>query len=250
MSKELQARYAQILLRTGSSPRHLGNRGVTGVIHERYYPEYRFNGRNGVGATIASAGIGAAAAGGLGGMARGRLVDNEVQDWIHRQLKPAEIVVAAKKRSKTVVTVAKTNAERHVFSRAFIALTHKLRLRPIGAQVVCRCALCDVATLIDAVFIDKNDRVVLVELKCGFEGYIDEYTGNMQGVFRSLTNAPKNQHQIQVAFSRCMFERTFPELGPVDAIVVRMTTSGAHVSRVTSDVDKIARRVFNQNKRV
>jgi hypothetical protein len=183
-------------------------------------------------------------------MARGRLVDNEVQDWIRRQLPPAEIAITAKKRSKVVPPPAKTNSERHVFSRAFITLMHKLKLRPIGAQVVCRCAICDIATLIDAVFIDKNNCVVLVELKCGFEGYIDEFTGNMQGVFKSLTNAPKNQHQIQVAFSRCMFERTFPELGAIDALVVRMTTSGAHVSRVTLEVDKIARRVFDKNKRV
>jgi hypothetical protein len=126
----------------------------------------------------------------------------------------------------------------------------RIELRPIGAQVVVRCEQCDLATLVDGVFLNAEGRVVLVELKCGFEGYVDRSTGAMRGPFCALSNAPVNQHQIQIAFTRCMFERTFPEFGKVDAIVVRMTETGAHVKAVEKKVDVVSRAIFGAGRRV
>jgi hypothetical protein len=126
----------------------------------------------------------------------------------------------------------------------------RLELRPLGAQVVVRCEHADLATLVDCVFLNAQNSIVLVELKCGFEGYVDRANADMRGDFKSLTNAPKNQHQIQLAFTSCMFERTFPEFGRVDALVVRMTDTGAHVRSVDSEVDRIAREVFARGRRV
>lgn len=201
------------------------------MIRELYYPEYAFTGS-------ANPPSGKRAD---NGMSRGRRVDAEVQGWIRERLRqPTALRNPTSVRSRTP----------HVFCRAFIALMERLRLRPIGAQVVVRCDRCDLATLVDAVFVDARERVVLVELKCGFEGYVDRSNGKMRGVFGELSNAPKNQHQIQLAFTRCMFERTFPEFGRVDALVVRMTETGAHVRSVDAAVDRIARGVFARGKKI
>lgn len=170
------------------------------------------------------------------------MVDLEVRRWIQKELSEDEKQPSQPPRA--VNPKKKLPKGMHPFSRGFIALTKRLRLRPIGAQVVVRCERCNIATMVDGVFLNARGRVVLVELKCGFEGYVDRSTGNMRGVFASFSDAPKNQHQIQLAFTRCMFERTFPELGTVDGIVVRMTETGAHVRSVDPDVDRVARRVF------
>ena len=108
----------------------------------------------------------------------------------------------------------------------------------------------DLATLVDGVFVNERGRVVLVELKCGFEGYNDVGNGRMRPPFQRFTNAPKNQHQMQLAFTRCMFERTFPEFGRVDARIVRMTDRGAHVTKINDDLDATTRRVFSAGRRV
>ena len=93
----------------------------------------------------------------------------------------------------------------------------------------------DVATLADGVFVDKEGSTVVLELKTGFENYNDRSTGNMKGDFSFLTNCPGNQHRVQLALTAEMFEKTFPELGAVKTILVRMTSKGAHVVKLRSN---------------
>ena len=220
-------------------------------------------------------------------MSRGRRVDVEVERWIKSRVRAATattatttttattrgsiiapfstraFVAASSAASAAASAAGATNARArvgsvdgsvvdptHPLARAFVALTHRLRLVPVGAQVVVRDEQCDLATLVDGVFVNERGRVVLVELKCGFEGYNDTSNGRMRHPFRAFTNAPKNQHQIQLAFTRCMFERTFPEFGRVDARIVRMTERGAHVTTIDDDLDATARRVFAAGRRV
>ncbi len=220
-------------------------RGLTAVVRERYYPDYRF---------VAS-GTCVPKTGRDGGMSRGRRVDAEVERWIRSRLETDPVLARARESrpfsARRIVARARTAKERrHPFSRAFIALMNRLGLRPVGAQVVVRDEQCDLATLVDGVFVDSGGRVVLVELKCGFEGYVDASTGFLGPPFQKFTNAPKNQHQLQLAFTRCMFEKTFPEFGGVDARIVRMTERGAHVSTVDADIDRTVRRVLATGKRV
>ena len=195
---------------------------------------------------------------GDGGMARGRRVDVEVERWIKSRVRASTGSTTKKKFSTRAFVAASSktkdpkdpNEPTHSLARAFVALISRLRLVPVGAQVVVRDEQVDLATLVDGVFVDERGRVVLVELKCGFEGYNDTSNGRMRPPFRKFTNAPKHQHQLQLAFTRCMFERTFPEFGRVDARIVRMTDRGAHVTRIDDDLDATARRVFAAGRRV
>lgn len=233
-------------------------RGLTAITRERYYPEYVFV--PGGGAWSGGGGVPKKKRGD-GGMARGRRVDVEVERWIKSRVRAStgsttkkkfstRAFVAASSKTKDPKDPKDPNEPTHSLARAFVALISRLRLVPVGAQVVVRDEQVDLATLVDGVFVDERGRVVLVELKCGFEGYNDTSNGRMRPPFRKFTNAPKHQHQLQLAFTRCMFERTFPEFGRVDARIVRMTDRGAHVTRIDDDLDATARRVFAAGRRV
>lgn len=222
-------------------------RGLTAVTRERYYPEYVF-----------VPGSGAWSGGGGvpkkkrrdGGMSRGRRVDVEIERWIKGELRP---IVQGSLRGVPPPSGGlrgRSPLPTHPLARAFVTLTRRLGLVPVGAQVVVRDEQLDLATLVDGVFVNERGRVVLVELKCGFEGYNDTSNGRMRRPFQRFTNAPKYQHQLQLAFTRCMFERTFPEFGRVDARIVRMTDRGAHVTKIDDSLDETTRRIFAAGKRV
>ena len=229
-SKALDCSFHQeILARTGRSTRCLRGRGITAVMKEKYYKDYVY--RGGALCEQRAAVGGTKKPGRGGGMARGRQVDNEIQRWVQEgaaqgatPLKPPRGL----ERSKDPKGKEGTQAL-HPFSRAFIALTQRLHLTPVATQVVVRNEQCNIATLVDAVFLNAKGRIVVVELKTGFEGYNDVSTGRMLAEFAYLTNAPASQHRVQLAFTKEMFEMTFPEFGDVDGLLIRMTSTGAHV---------------------
>lgn len=215
--------HKEILSRTGCSTRHLRGRGLTNVIRETYYPDYTFEKGGGGGLPPSKKG------GGKGGMARGRLVDDQVRRWIQGKMKKSYLKKC------------------HPFARAFVELIENvLKLSPVGAQVVVRDEESNLATLADGVFVDRQGRTVVLELKTGFENYNDKATGKMKGVYSFLSNCPGNQHRVQLALTVEMFEKTFPELGAVIPLLVRMTSAGAHVVKIPRDsrIRNTARRVI------
>lgn len=229
---------AEILKRTGSSPGHLKCRGLTAVLKERYYFDYVYKG----GALAPRADLKCKKT----GFVRGSLVDNEVQLWIKKYTKSK-----IETRPHNAVKVTKKNwNDMHSFSRAFIELMRRMKLKPVGTQVVVRSKACDLATLIDGVFLNEDNKIVLVELKCGFNGYVDKSNGNMKGPFSCLKNSPKFQHQLQLCFTKLMFHETFPEFKQVDAMIVRMTESGAYVHKIEKKIEDIVRRIILLNKKV
>jgi len=229
--------HKEILARTGRSTRCLRGRGITAVMKEKFFPDYVF--RHAIGAPVLdkTGRVGATTKRGRkGGMARGRQVDNEIQRWIQE----GDVPLKNKKHKVPF------HGELHPFSRAFIALTERLRLTPVASQVVVRDERCNIATLVDAVFLNAKGRVVVVELKTGFEGYNDVSTGRMLAEFAHLSNAPANQHKVQLAFTHAMFEMTFPEFGSADALLVRMTSEGAHVRSLIERDSAAARRAMRK----
>ena len=213
----------------------MGCRGLTAIIKKNYFSNYKytFSGTQGenYGKHVPRDK--------QGGMARGRRVDNDVERWIKASVRPE-----ASKRAAPQDILNRKHKQPHVYAQAFIALMKKLDLTPLGAQVVVRDEACNLATLVDGVFLNRAKRVVLIELKCGFEGYNETSSGKMHAPFGAYSNAPCNQHQLQLAFTRCLFERTFPEFGKVGALLVRMTNTGAHVHTIRECVDRVVRRII------
>ena len=236
--------HKEILARTGRSTRCLRGRGITAVMKGKFFPDYVY--RHAIGAPVLdkTGKVGATTKRGRGGgMARGRQVDNEIQRWI-QEGDDAQGAVPLKNKKIKIPKGAQPLL--HPFSRAFIALTERLRLTPVASQVVVRDERCNIATLVDAVFLNAKGRVVVVELKTGFEGYNDVSTGRMLAEFAHLSNAPANQHKVQLAFTHAMFEMTFPEFGSADALLIRMTSEGAHVRSLIERDSAAARRAMRK----
>lgn len=229
---KLEDHYAEKLSRTGCSTRNLRCRGLTLVLKDRFYHDYKFLGRDETPINISR-----------DGMARGRRVDHEIQRWIKEKTHKSS------GRGRVVGRAMKKPSVMHPFSRAFIELTKKLNMRPLASQVVVRDENCDIATLVDAVFLDERDKIILVELKCGFEGYVEKSNARMRRPFSCFPNSPRYQHQLQVCFTKHMFLATFPEFQHVEALVVRMTEKGAHVSRTDPKIEEIVKSLLLQKKK-
>ena len=227
-TRALECTYHQeILAQPGRSTRCLRGRGITSIIRIKYFPEYVYRAGPAMVDTTGKPGA-VKQKGRGGGLARGRLVDNEIQQWIQG------------------TTPKGAKPQLHPFSRAFIALTQRLRLTPVATQVVVRDERCNIATLVDAVFLNAVGRTVVIELKTGLEGYNDVSTGRMRAEFAHLTNSPANQHKVQLAFTHAMFETTFPEFGVADALLIRMTSAGAHVRSLHPRESAAARLAMQQ----
>lgn len=112
-------------------------------------------------------------------------------------------------------------ATRHV-----LMALHKLGLRPILTQVpVHGMPHCRVATAVDVVCLNRNNEVVLVEVKTGFANYYDVGRHDMHGCFAGLKDSPRNQHQVQLALTCEMFENT-TRIPVREAYVVRAIAEG------------------------
>jgi hypothetical protein len=112
-------------------------------------------------------------------------------------------------------------------TRAFWKEMHRRRLRPIEAQVPVDVP--GIATAVDVVCVDQMDRIVLIELKCGFKGYYFCCTDQrMKQPLHKRIDSLANQHQIQLAATRELYRATFPERTLGECMVLRVEGSKVH----------------------
>jgi hypothetical protein len=113
----------------------------------------------------------------------------------------------------------------HDYTRRFLAHVNAQQWEPVGCQVPCGSVEAKVATAVDMVCSSKRDggRLVLIELKCGFERYIDRYSGHMCSPFQASTDCPRNQFQVQLMITRALFVSTYPNGKNVGCVIVRVT---------------------------
>ena len=100
-------------------------------------------------------------------------------------------------------------------------------LLPVASQMpVCRPDM-RVGTSLDLVCRTTEQKFVVFELKVGYSSYHERCTGQRMGLpFYFLTNSPRQQHRLYLAFAVTMFPR------PVDhakCAVLRITPTGLHV---------------------
>ncbi|KAK3234671.1 hypothetical protein CYMTET_55221 [Cymbomonas tetramitiformis] len=89
-------------------------------------------------------------------------------------------------------------------------------------------------TAADFICVQKaNPRsFAVMELKCGFEGYVSLYSGNMQHELKHVPNSPRNQHHLQVALTREMYIRTYDDPKKVYAFVIWANDTAVHHEEV------------------
>lgn len=88
------------------------------------------------------------------------------------------------------------------------ALTEK-RWIPLRSQLAVGCRKARLATKIDLICLDEAGRVVLVELKCGFDDYFDvQNQGCLEQPFDSVPVSYKNNAMLQLGFTLRLYHHT------------------------------------------
>jgi hypothetical protein len=135
----------------------------------------------------------------------------------------------------------------HDYTRRFLVHVNAQGWQPIGCQVACGSLRSKIATAVDVVCVDmRNDeRVVLVELKCGFERYLDRYGSHMLPPFENMTDCPRNQFQVQLLITRKLFLNTYRSCKHVKCVVVRVTRSGVDQYRLDDTFKVCAKKAWS-----
>lgn len=194
---------------------HGGNAsGITELLRRCYYPDYRYRG-------------GATGEKGKGprGMRRGTKVDVEVRGVV---------------RALAAGETWKPGRDTHPLTTKFVRALDVLGLEPVTAQTCVGDPGEGLATGVDLVAMDrKTGRLVLVELKCGFNGYNDRGTGPMRHELAGFMNSPRFQHQLQLAVTLELFVRTFG-LAPQTAYVLCANDNGVAYHELEPAVKALA----------
>ncbi len=113
-------------------------------------------------------------------------------------------------------------------TRAFWKAMDALQLRPIATQVPVMHSYKGhhYATAVDVVCMNKQGDHILIECKSGFTGYYTNCTKNMMcAPLDQLTDCLANQHQIQLAATKEMYQQTFPDHLIGECIIIHIEGS-------------------------
>ena len=113
----------------------------------------------------------------------------------------------------------------HAYSKNWLSAVIHWRWRPVGAQVMIYDEALQIATAIDCIYKDAKGRLVVIEIKTGFDGYADKSTHFMREPLAEVTNAPLNQHFLQLLVSCAILEKHYWG-SPYRAYVVYLNERG------------------------
>ena len=165
------------------------------------------------------------------GRAGGKRFDEQVTDKFQQQL-------GSNLHSKSQLIARKKT---HWGVSKYVAFLKSHGYEVVGTQVgvgSMSAARRPIATFVDLVATHRDDSkttkslksVVLIENKCRqTEGYTEtsaSYQKTMQPPFEKLANTPYMQDQLQLAFTKALFEKTFPDVAVQGAMVLRVHSSG------------------------
>jgi len=83
---------------------------------------------------------------------------------------------------------------------------------PLYSQATVGCTAARVATNIDVVCTNAAGERVLIENKIGFSTYYNSACGTLRSPFTQHPNSPKSHHQLQLALTKSLHEKTFPSI--------------------------------------
>lgn len=113
--------------------------------------------------------------------------------------------------------------EMHDYTRRLFRTLSAWKLKPIDAQVVVANADYNLATAVDMVCRRANGQIAVIELKTGFDRYLDRYCGQMRPPFAEQTDSARNQHQLQLAFGAQLYSSHIGE--SVTGYIIRIDRS-------------------------
>ncbi len=120
----------------------------------------------------------------------------------------------------------------HPFAAKAIRAMELWGWTPIIAEFAVYDPVLNLATNLDLVCLDRDRRIVLVEWKCGMEGYADRGNDEMRGPLRgSFSNCPLHQAYLQLLFGKMLLELSYDVRVPV-AYVVRIREGSVDPYRI------------------
>jgi len=130
----------------------------------------------------------------------------------------------------------------HAFTKKVVAALIRRNLEIIDTQVAVMDPKLQIATAIDLLCINKAaaDRPTVIEVKTGFAGYYDKHTRYpMSAPFEGFFDSPRNQHQLQLAFTHLMYCLTSSkQLKEVDALVIWVQEAGVSLIPLHDDIEQ------------
>lgn len=161
--------------------------GITDKIKKAFFPDdwdlYKVAGRNGNGAE------------------GGKRVDKELSEWtrlVQLESKPSTIRAHMEQWSPSTMKI--------------IELFRQKQWIPVDTQVVVGSTRSRIATAIDIVARHfETNRLILIEVKTGYDGTFVEYNGHsMLAPFSHLAATPRNFAWLQLTGSWMLWAETFP----------------------------------------
>lgn len=103
---------------------------------------------------------------------------------------------------------------------AFFMSCRDRGMRPTAAQVAVGDASLFLGTRADVVCKKESD-VYLLEIKTGFANYLYRHTGSaLKPPLQEFTDSPNNQHHLQLALTKHMYQQTYPDIAVKGCYVV------------------------------
>ena len=97
------------------------------------------------------------------------------------------------------------------------------------------------------VCIDDTGTAVVVELKCGFRGYFLKGNDRMLHEYKHLSNAPRNQHMLQLAITCRLFALTYPGVA-FRGLLIRSEEKGVEWQNLERNIYKESSRALQRMK--
>lgn len=123
----------------------------------------------------------------------------------------------------------------HPWTSYVLSALRRKDLTLVAGQVPCVDLEARIGTAADLVCVDNANRLVVVEIKCGFARGAHEATNGtrLRHPFGDYTDCPKNQHFLQLAATLSLFESTYCRRAR--GALVRVDDAGVSISWLPDD---------------
>lgn len=188
--------------------------GLTQAMAARLWPNYEYQGSSETKTVNIKASRSTKTKQQIDGMSRGTRIDaciaklvNEVVCY-NPTIPFSSVVRAAEKGTdasvRSIMQILKGPMEKKMFLGVLKTLQNAC-LRPLQCAVPVATEGSMIYTQIDNVCQNTNSgRLVLVELKCGFDGYWTKHSGHMQWPLQQFLDCPQNQAHVQLSLTVIM----------------------------------------------
>jgi hypothetical protein len=190
-------------------------KGITKILKQVFWKNYAYK-KDKFSVSSGSGGL-------IEGKTRGSLVHRELRDFFNLDEK----------------TFKAKHPKPHLFTKKAIVAMAMWDLTPMKAEF----AICDpklmIGTGIDAICIRNGEKFIILDWKCGFDGYFEKGNGFMSGILNKITNCPLHQGYIQLLIESEILKRNYG-ITVDEMAVIQITKDGISPKHVPNEMKSLA----------